>query len=147
MVVGQDFHFCCESHTLYRGGSRIPRRRGLQSYSGRQHMILPKIPKNCMKLRKVWAMGAVGAVGERGVIRSATALSSVHADLLAIALADIAKNAYFTQFLASLVLTLSLRAQCERALTCVKIKPRTILLYSGHITRNPWSWLRFNQLW
>ena len=60
-----------------------------------------------------------------GVIRSATALSSVPTNLLAIALANIAKNAYFTQFLASLVLTLSLRAQCERALACLKIKPRT----------------------
>ena len=42
-----------------------------------------------------------------------------------IALADIAKNKYFTQFLISLVLTLSLGAQCERALACVKIMPRT----------------------
>ena len=47
-------------------------------------------------------------------------------------------------FMASLMLTLSLKARCERALTGVKIKPRTILLYSGHITRNPWSRLRFN---
>ena len=32
-------------------GSRIPRTRE------RQHMILPKFPKNCMKLRKCWALG------------------------------------------------------------------------------------------
>ena len=36
----------------YRGGSRIPRRRGRQSSGGRQHTILPNFPKNCMKLKE-----------------------------------------------------------------------------------------------
>ena len=31
------------------GGANPPR--------GRQHMILPNFAKNCMKLRKIWAMG------------------------------------------------------------------------------------------
>ena len=44
-----------ESHG--RGGSRIPSRRGRQPARGRQHMILSKFPKNCMKLRKFWAVG------------------------------------------------------------------------------------------
>ena len=40
-----------------RGGSRIPRRRGRRPSRGRQHMILSKFPKNCMKSRNFWAMG------------------------------------------------------------------------------------------
>ena len=43
-----------------RGGSRIPRRRGRQPSRGRQHMILPNFVKNCMKLRKFWAVGGGG---------------------------------------------------------------------------------------
>ena len=31
----------------FRGGSRIPRRRGRQPSGGRQHMILPNFVKNC----------------------------------------------------------------------------------------------------
>ena len=42
--------------THYRGGSRIPRRRGRQpSMRKRQHT---NFPKNCMKLRKCWSGGA-----------------------------------------------------------------------------------------
>ena len=41
-----------------RGGSMILRRRGRQSFrEGRQPMILPNFPKNCMKLRKLWTVG------------------------------------------------------------------------------------------
>ena len=42
---------------LIRGGSRIPQRRGANPPGGRQHMILPNFAKNCMKLRKFWAVG------------------------------------------------------------------------------------------
>ena len=43
-----------------RGGSRIIRRRGHRpSSGGRQHMILLNFPKNCMKLRKIWAGGGL----------------------------------------------------------------------------------------
>ena len=44
---------CCHPPTpeLRRGGSRIPRRRG------RQHLILPNFAKNCMKSKKIWAVG------------------------------------------------------------------------------------------
>ena len=46
-------------YVVVRGGSRIPRRRGRQpSRKGRQPTILPKFPKNCMKLRKFWALGS-----------------------------------------------------------------------------------------
>ena len=34
------------------GGSRISPRRGRQLPGGRQHTILPKFPKNCMKLKE-----------------------------------------------------------------------------------------------
>ena len=33
---------------------------GTNPPGGRQHMILPKFPKNCMKLRKFWAVGGGG---------------------------------------------------------------------------------------
>ena len=47
-----------------RGGSRIPHRRERQpSRRGRQPMILPKFSKNCMKLRKFWALGEGRAPG------------------------------------------------------------------------------------
>ena len=45
-----------------RDGSRIPRRRGRQpSGRGCQHTILPNFPKNCMKMRKFWAVGVARA--------------------------------------------------------------------------------------
>ena len=50
----------------YRGGSRIPRSRG------RQHMILPNFAKNCMKVRKFWAVVGARTVG--APTKSATAL-------------------------------------------------------------------------
>ena len=34
---------------------------GAKPPGGRQHMILPKFAKNCMKLRKFWAVGGGGA--------------------------------------------------------------------------------------
>ena len=40
------------------------RRRGRQlSRRGRRHTIFSKFPKNCMKLRKFWAMGGGGGGG------------------------------------------------------------------------------------
>ena len=48
-----------DSTTPFRGRSRIPRRRGRQpSRRGCQHTIFPNFPKNCMKMRKFWAVGA-----------------------------------------------------------------------------------------
>ena len=47
----------------FRGGSRIPRRRGANPPGGRQHMILPNFAKNYMKLRKFWAVGGACAGG------------------------------------------------------------------------------------
>ena len=47
-------------YTLGRGRSRIPRRRGTNAPRGggeRQHIILPNVEKNYMKLRKFWAIG------------------------------------------------------------------------------------------
>ena len=42
----------------YRGGSRIPHRRGANyPGGGRQHKILPNFPKNCIKLRIFWVVG------------------------------------------------------------------------------------------
>ena len=45
----------------YRGGSRIPCRRGCRPSRGHQHTILSNFHKNCMKSRKFWALG--GRVG------------------------------------------------------------------------------------
>ena len=39
------------------GGGANPSRGG----GGRQHMILPNVVKNCMKLRKFWELGGVRA--------------------------------------------------------------------------------------
>ena len=41
----------------YRGGSRIPCRRGRRAAGGRQHTILSNFLENCMKSRKFWAAG------------------------------------------------------------------------------------------
>ena len=42
---------------LFRGGSRISRRRGCQPSEGRhQHT---NFPKNCMKLRTFWSIGSL----------------------------------------------------------------------------------------
>ena len=47
--------------TCYRGGSRIPCRRGRQPSEGAcQHTILSNFPKNCMKSRKFWTVGGGG---------------------------------------------------------------------------------------
>ena len=43
-----------------RGGSRIPCRSGADPLGGRLHTILSNFPKNCMKLRKFWAVGGRG---------------------------------------------------------------------------------------
>ena len=45
------------------GGSRISPRRGRQlpGGGGRQHMILPYFPKNCMKLKEFVPPGGGGA--------------------------------------------------------------------------------------
>ena len=40
------------TNTVHSGGSRISPRRGRQLPGGRQHMILPKFPKNCMKSKE-----------------------------------------------------------------------------------------------
>ena len=47
------------------GGANPPRGEG------HQHMILPKFPKNCMKLRKFWALGEGDGAGG-SPFRSAT---------------------------------------------------------------------------
>ena len=41
----------------FRGGYRIPRRRGRQPLGGHQHTNLSDFPKNCTKLRKFWSIG------------------------------------------------------------------------------------------
>ena len=41
----------------FQGRIQDSRRRGRQPSGGRQHTILPNFPKNCMKLRKFWAVG------------------------------------------------------------------------------------------
>ena len=49
------------AHTPHSGGSRISPRRGRQfpGDGGRQHMILPKFPENCMKLKEFEPGGGV----------------------------------------------------------------------------------------
>ena len=48
----RDFRIIYDKTTIYRGGSRIPHRRGRQpSGRGRQHTNLPDFPRNYMKLR------------------------------------------------------------------------------------------------
>ena len=42
-------------YVVYRGGSRIPRRRGCQPSMGRRQDT--NFPKNCMKLRNFWFVG------------------------------------------------------------------------------------------
>ena len=63
----------------YRNGSRIPRRRGRWPSRGRQHTILPKLKKkNCMELRKFWAVVWGGGGGRVDHFRSATGIPWVH---------------------------------------------------------------------
>ena len=56
----------------YSGGSRISPRWGRQLARGRQHTILPKFPKNCMKLKE---FGLGGGASKILLCRSATALA------------------------------------------------------------------------
>ena len=72
LVFGQTFanrpkctadYWSVSNSFKFRSGSRILRKRGRQPW-GRQHMILPNFPKNCMKLRKCWV--------PLGPLRSAT---------------------------------------------------------------------------
>ena len=43
---------CVKHRVMLSGGSRISPRRGCQLPGGHQHTILPKFPKNCMKLKE-----------------------------------------------------------------------------------------------
>ena len=63
---------CGSADNPCRGRYRIPRRRRRQPSGGHQHMILSNFAKNCMKLRKFWAMG--GEALESPPPKSATAL-------------------------------------------------------------------------
>ena len=47
----------CHNDSYRSGGSRISPRRGCQLPRGRQHTILPKFPKNCMKLKEFGPSG------------------------------------------------------------------------------------------
>ena len=54
-------NFAIQFGTHYSGGSKISPRRGRQlSRDGRQHMILPNFPKNCMKLKEFGPPGGGG---------------------------------------------------------------------------------------
>ena len=55
----------------YSGGSRISPRMGRQLPGGRQHMILPKFPQSCMKLKE---FGPPGGRASLRPLRSATGL-------------------------------------------------------------------------
>ena len=57
---------------IYSGGSRISP-RGHQLPGGRQHTILPKFPKNCMKLKEFGPRGG-GGVPCANPFRSATGI-------------------------------------------------------------------------
>ena len=63
------------------GGSRISPRRGRQLPSGGcQHMILPKFPKNCMKLKEFRPPG--GRASKILLCRSATGYSKLSSNHL-----------------------------------------------------------------
>ena len=47
----------CKQTTPTIGGSRISPRWGCQLSSGRQYMILPNVPKNCMKMKEFGPRG------------------------------------------------------------------------------------------
>ena len=61
---------CLNLFNQSSGGSRISPRRGRQLPGGRQHMILPKFSKNCMKLKE---FGPPGGARPLCPLRSATA--------------------------------------------------------------------------